>query len=196
MACLLDLIFVYNVPMFDFAESKQKIKQTEEWLHNELASVRTGRATPAILDSIQVEAYGSKMNLREVANVLTEDVRSIRVEPWDSSLGKSIEKAVINSNLGLSVAPFEKGVRVIFPELTSERREQLVRLVKQKLEESRVTLRGVRDKTSKEIDEKEKQGGMGEDDKFRLKDDLQKLIDDSNKKLDEISERKISEIRS
>ncbi len=182
--------------MFDFADSKQKIKQTEEWLHNELASVRTGRATPAILDSIQVEAYGSKMNLREVANVLTEDARSIRVEPWDSSLGKSIEKAVINSNLGLSVAPFEKGVRVIFPELTSERREQLVKLVKQKLEEARVTLRGVRDKTSKEIEEREKKGGMGEDDKFRLKEDLQKLIDDSNKKLDEIAERKISEIRS
>ncbi len=181
--------------MFDFTESKQKIKQTEEWLNNELSVVRTGRATPVILDSIQVEAYGSKMNLREVANVLTEDARSIRIEPWDSSLSKAIEKAITVSNLGLSVAPFEKGVRVIFPELTTERREQLVKLVKQKLEESRVTLRGIRDKTWNEIQEQEKKGGMGEDDKFRLKEDLQKHIDESNKKLDEIAERKITEIR-
>lgn len=181
--------------MFDFAETKQKIKQTEDWLQGELASVRTGRATPIILDAIQVEAYGSRMSLKEVANIVVEDVRSIRVEPWDASLGKALEKAIIASNLGLSVAPFEKGVRVIFPELTSERREQLVKVVKQKLEEARVALRLQREKAWSEVQEKEKKGGMGEDDKFRLKDELQKYIDEANKKIEELAEKKISEIR-
>lgn len=181
--------------MFNFTELKIGIKGVEEWLSEELSQIRTGRATPAILDSIQVDAYGSKMGLKELANVVVEDVRSIRVEPWDTSVGKGIEKAIITSNLGLSVSAFDKGVRIIFPELTAERREQLVKLTKQKLEEARVTLRGLRDKTWSDIQAKEKQGGMGEDDKFRLKDEMQSLIDESGKKLEEISERKVGEIR-
>ena len=94
--------------MYDFGELKQKIRQVEEWLASELAQVRTGRATPAILDSLQAEAYGSKMNLKEIANIVVEDVRTIRVEPWDTSLARAIEKAIITSNLGLSTSPFEK----------------------------------------------------------------------------------------
>src|SRR3989344_411260 len=176
--------------MYDFGELKQKIRQVEEWLASELAQVRTGRATPAILDSLQAEAYGSKMNLKEIANIVVEDVRTIRVEPWDTSLARAIEKAIITSNLGLSTSPFEKGVRIIFPELTSERREALAKLVRSKLEEARVSLRGLRDKTWADVQEKEKKGGMGEDDKFRLKEEMQKQIDEANKKLEEVVERK------
>lgn len=182
--------------MYNFSEVKEKANQIEIWLNKELALIRTGRATPLILDSIFVDAYGSKISLKEVANIIVEDVRSIRVEPWDASLGKAVEKAIIASNLGLSVAPFEKGVRVIFPELTSERREQLAKVVKQKLEEARVSLRSLREKIWNEIQEKEKQGGMGEDDKFRFKDELQEIIDKSGKKLEEISLKKESEIKN
>lgn len=160
----------------------------------ELAQVRTGRATPMILDAIQVEAYGSRMGIKELANVVTEDVRTIRVEPWDASVSKAIEKAITTSNLGLSLSPFEKGLRIIFPELTAERREQLAKLTKQKLEEARVTLRGLRDKTWNEIQEREKKGNMGEDDKFRLKDEMQKMIDEAGTKLEAVCERKIVEI--
>jgi ribosome recycling factor len=181
--------------MFDFSELKTKSKDIENWFAKELSVIRTGRANSAILDYVQVEAYGSKMAIKELANIMVEDAKAIRVEPWDSSVGKSIEKAISSSNLGLSVAPFDKGLRIIFPELTTERREQFIKVVKNKLEEGKVTLRTLRDKTWKAIEEKEKAGGMGEDDKFRLKEEMQKIIDGSGRKLEELAERKEIEIK-
>ena len=166
----------------------------ENWLHKELSVIRTGRAAPSILDAVQVEAYGSKMEIKELATVLIEDVRTIRVEPWDKNQTKIIEKAIISSNLGLSVNVDDRGLRIIFPELTSERREQLIKVAKQKMEEARVALRTLRDKTWEEIQTKEKKGGMGEDDKFRLKNDMQKMVDETNKKLEELFNRKADEI--
>lgn len=181
--------------MFNFSELKENIKGVEEWLAKELSVIRTGKASPAILDFVQIEAYGSKMSIKELANIVVEDAKTVRIEPWDASVGKNIEKAINLSNLGLSVAPFEKGLRIIFPDLTSERREQFVKVVKSKLEEARVSLRSLRDKTSKAIEEKEKAGGMGEDDKFRFKEEMQKLIDEAGKKLEALAERKEEEIR-
>lgn len=182
--------------MFNFSQFKEKTKEIETWLQKEFSVLRTGRAVPAILDSIQVESYGTKMGIKEVAAILLEDPRTIRIEPWDKSQSKNIEKAIITSNLGLSVSVDDKGLRIIFPELTSERREQLAKVAKQKLEEARVSLRSLRDKTWEEIQKKEKEGGMGEDDKFRLKEEMQKLVDDANKKLEELSDRKVSDINS
>lgn len=182
--------------MFDFSELKEKSKEVESWLAKELSAIRTGRATSAILDFVQVEAYGSKMSIKELANIMMEDAKTIRLEPWDLSVGKSIEKAIGTSNLGLSVAPFDKGLRIIFPELTAERREQFIKVAKGQLEEAKASLRNLRDKTGKAIEEKEKAGGMGEDDKFRLKEDMQKIIDESNKKLEEMVNKKELEIRS
>jgi len=181
--------------MFDFSELKQKSKDVEEWLSKELSGIRTGKATPTILDFVQVEAYGSKMPIRELANMVVEDAKTVRLEPWDIKVGKDIEKAITISNLGLSVAPFEKGLRVIFPELTTERREQFKKVARTKFEEGKVSLRTLRDKISKAIDEKEKAGEMGEDDKFRLKDEMQKIIDESNKKLEELVVKKEEEIK-
>lgn len=182
--------------MFDWSDLKTKIQSTEEWLQKEFTQIRTGRATPVILDFIQVDAYGNKMGIKEVANIIVEDSRTIKVEPWDIGLGKNIEKGIINSNLGLSVSPYDKGIRIIFPELTGERREQFVKVVKAKLEEARVALRGFRDKTSKLIDEKEKAGGMSEDQKFRLKEEMQKMIEGANTKMEEMAIKKESEIRN
>jgi ribosome recycling factor len=182
--------------MFDFAELKTKSKDIENWLAKELSVIRTGKATSAILDFVQVEAYGSKMTIKELANIVVEDAKTIRIEPWDMNVGKSIEKAITSSNLGLSVSPFEKGLRIIFPNLTTERREQFIKVVKNKLEEGKVSLRTLRDKTGKVIDEKEKIGGMGEDDKFRLKEEVQKVIDEVSRKMEELAEKKEKEIRS
>jgi ribosome recycling factor len=181
--------------MFDFSELKTKSKDIENWFAKELSVIRTGKASPAILDFVQVEAYGSKMAIKELANIIVEDAKTIRVEPWDLGLGKSIEKAINTSNLGLSVAPFEKGLRIIFPELTVERREQFIKVSRQKLEEAKVSLRNLRDKIWKTIEDKEKSGGMGEDDKFRLKIEMQKVIDLSSKKLEEAAQRKETEIK-
>ena len=180
--------------MFDFLELKEKSKDIENWLSKELSVIRTGRATPVILDFVQVEAYGSKMAIKELANIVVEDAKTVRIEPWDASVGKSIEKAINTSNLGLSVAPFEKGLRIIFPELTSERRQQFIKVVGGQLEEAKVSLRNLRDKTWKAIEEKEKAGGMGEDNKFRLKEEMQKIIDLTIKKLEELTKRKENEI--
>ena len=180
--------------MFNFGPTKEKAKGVEEWLQKEFSQIRTGRATMSILDSVKVESYGTAMAIHTLATLSIQDPRTIRVEPWDKAQMKEIERAVIAANLGLSVNVDDKGLRIIFPELTSERREQLAKLAKQKLEEARISLRALRDKAWDEIQAKEKEGGMGEDDKFRLKDELQKIIDATNKKLDESLERKIIEI--
>lgn len=182
--------------MFNWNETKEKIKDIENWLSKELSVIRTGRATPTILDFVQVDAYGSRMPVKEVANILVEDVKTVRVEPWDQNLIKNIEKAINDSNLGLSLSPFEKGLRVIFPDLTSERREQFIKVVKGKLEESRISVRSLRDKVLKAVDEKEKSGALSKDDKFRLKEELQKIVDDANVRLEDQAQKKEMEIKN
>ena len=166
----------------------------EEWLKRELSSIRTGRATPAILDNIKVEAYGSDMQMSGVASISVEDARMLRVTPWDASLGKAIEKAIVASDLGLSVAVDDKGVRVMFPELTSDRRTTFLKVAKQKLEDARVTLRAEREKVLKDIEAQEKAGSMGEDDKFRFKTELQKMVDEVNSAMDALLAKKEKEI--
>lgn len=182
--------------IYNFSGLKTKIKGIEEWLTKEFASLRTNRATPAVLDGIEVESYGSRMPINQVASVTTEGPKMLRISPWDTSMIKIIEKAIIDSGIGLSPAVDEKGVRVSFPELTSERRDGLIKIAKQKLEDARVSLRKERDASWEEIQAKEKQGGMSEDEKFRFKAEMQKLIDEGNKALDAMLERKEKEIKS
>jgi ribosome recycling factor len=180
--------------MNNFAQFKSSIKETEEWLKRELSGIRTGRATPAILDTIKVESYGSMMPVNQVANISVEDARSLRIAPWDASITKEIEKAILVSDLGLSVTVDDKGLRVIFPDLTADRRLALVKIAKQKLEESKVTLRGDREKFLKDLDKQEKDGSLSKDENFRLKKDLQKMLDDANKVLEDVFAKKEKEI--
>jgi ribosome recycling factor len=179
---------------YNFTTIKQDLKNLEEWLKKEMSSIRTGRAAPAILDGVKVEAYGSDMPINQLANVSIEDARTIRVAPWDSTQIKNIEKAIISSDLGLSVTVDGTGMRIIFPELTTDRRTALIKIAKQKLEDARVTLRGDREKAIKEIDAQEKSGAISEDEKFRTKTELQKLIDDTGRLLEEIIAKKEKEI--
>ncbi len=181
---------------YDFSPFKRNTKQVEEWLQKEFGSIRTGRATPAILDGVFVESYGTRMPVSQVGSVALEGPRSLRIAPWDSSQIKAIEKAIITSNLGLSVSVDDKGLRVTFPELTTESRVSFVKMAKQKLEEARVALRTEREKVWEDIQAREKQGGMGEDEKFRLKNEMQKLVDETNKKLEALTESKEKEIMS
>lgn len=182
--------------LYDFSKLKTKIKEIEEWLKKEYTGVRTGMAAPALLDSVVVESYGSRMGIKELASVSIEDARSLRVSPWDSSQIVSIEKAISLANLGVSIRVDEKGLRVLFPELTTERRQSLIKIANSKLEEARVSLRSARDEVWNDIQDREKEGGMGEDDKFRLKTDMQKIVDDANKKLEEVAAKKDKEIMS
>jgi len=179
---------------YNFSPFKTATKDTEDWLKKEFSSIRTGRASPAILDIVTVEAYGSHMPINQVANISVEDARVIRITPWDMTQAKPIEKAILVSDLGLSVTVDDKGLRVIFPDLTSDRRLALVKVAKQKLEDAKITMRGERERVLKDIDKQEKDGLMGEDEKFRLKAELQKLVDDSGRVLEELFAKKEKEI--
>lgn len=179
---------------YNFLPLKKSLKDVEDWLKREFGTIRTGRATPAILDGVKVEAYGSDMPITQLANISVEDARMIRITPWDMSQIKAIEKGITTSDLGLSVAVDEKGIRVVFPELTSDRRLSLIKVAKQKLEDARVTLRTEREKVIKDIESKEKEGGMSEDEKFRLKNELQKMLDDVGRLLEAAFAKKEKEI--
>lgn len=180
---------------YNFKPFEKRITELKEKLGKDLSAIRTGRATPAILDGVQVEVYGSRMPINQLAGIVVEDARSILITPWSAADGKEIEKAITLANLGLSVSAVEKGVRVSFPELTSERRDALVKVAKEKLEEVKKMLRSARDDVWSDIQKKEKEGGMGEDEKFRFKDEMQKKVDAGNKALEEAFERKEKEIR-
>lgn len=166
----------------------------KDWLQKEYRGLRTGRAAPAILDSVQVSAYGSMMPLKQVGSVSVEDARTLRVTAFDAGIIKDIERAITAANLGVGTSSDGATVRVSFPELTSERREQLVKFAKAKLEEARTSVRGARDESWKEIQEREREGTLTEDDKYVLKDEMQKRIDKTNTELEGMFEAKESEM--
>ncbi len=179
---------------YNFTQFKTNTADIEEWLRRELSTIRTGRATPAILDGVKVEAYGSFMPLNQVGNISVSDARMLVVTPWDATLSKAIEKAIADANLGLSVSGQSEGVRVMFPELTADRRTALLKIAKQKLEDARVTLRSEREKITKDFDKQQKDSTMSEDDIFRAKTELQKMIDTTNIALDAMLTKKEREI--
>lgn len=183
-----------NMADYDFKALDEKMAASKEWLAKEYRGLRTGRAAPAILDSIQVSAYGSMMPLKQVGNVSIEDARTLRVTAYDAGILKDIERSISAANLGVGTSSDGATVRVTFPELTSERREQLVKFAKQKLEEARTTVRLARDESWKEIQEREREGTLTEDDKFSLKEDLQKRIDAVNAELEKAFDAKEAEM--
>jgi len=179
---------------YNFNQFNKGGEDAYEWLKKEYTNIRTSRAVPSILDSITVESYGSKMPINQLATITVEDPKTLRITPWDKEVIKSIDKAIRESNLGLSVSLDGVGLRVSFPELTSERRTMLSRLLKEKLEEARIAVRSEREKALSTIDREEKDGNISEDDKFRFKAELQKLVDELNNKLEELAQKKDKEI--
>ena len=179
---------------YNFSSFDQKIAGAREWLAREYRSLRTGRATPTILDGVTVSAYGSVLPMKQVANVGIEDARTLRVTAWDASIAKDIERAISAANLGVGTTADSTGIRVTFPELTAERREQLVKAAKHKLEEARTAVRVARDETWKDVQEKERAGEITEDDKFRGKEELQKRVDKVNEDLEKAFENKEKEM--
>lgn len=181
---------------YDFKKLKENIKGAEEWLKKEYSGLRTGVASPSILDGVLVEVYGSRMPINQVANIGIEDARVIRITPWDKTQSKAIEKAITLANLGISVGIDDKGVRIFFPELTTDRRVLLIKTAKAKLEDTKVKVRGFRDETLKDIQDKHKKNEMAEDDMFRYKNEMQKIVDDGNATLEILLAKKEKEINS
>lgn len=181
---------------YDLKTFEAKAKSAAEWLQREYGGLRTGRAAPAILDGISVAAYGSQMPLKQVANIGVEDARTLRVSAYDASIIKDIERSIAGANLGLGTSSDGTSVRVSFPELTSERRTQLIKAAKDKLEEARKSIRLARDEVWKDIQNKEKEGMLTEDDKFTLKEDLQKKVDAANEDLEKMFDKKEEEMNA
>ncbi len=179
---------------YDFKPFDTRIQEIETHSASELGGIRTGRATVAILDGIQVESYGMRVPINNVATIGAEDARTLRIKPFDPAMAKEIEKEIGHANLGLSVSVDDTGLRVIFPELTGERRIQLVKLAKEKIEDARIQLRQARDDVWSDIQKQERDGEMPEDDKFRFKEEMQKKVDAANARFDEALARKEKEI--
>lgn len=179
---------------YDFSDFKKGAAGAAEHLSKELSAIQTGRASMALLDSISIESYGAWLAISHVATIATEDARTIRVVPWDKTNGKAIEKAINGANLGVSVSTDDSGLRIFFPELTTERRIAFTKIVRDRVEEGRVAVKGEREKTKNAIVTAEREGEMNEDEKTKALEDLQKLVDDANKNLVAIGDKKEKDI--
>mgnify|MGYP003392520764 CR=1 FL=1 len=179
---------------YNFSQFKTDLKKVEDFLSKEYSQLNVGRASPMILDSVSVESYGSFQPVKNVASVSIEDPKTLRIAPWDKNQIKDIERAIMAANLGLSVATDEAGIRVIFPQLTTETRQRLVKVLKEKLEESRITVRKERERVQDDITAQEKEGKMTEDELFRAKEELQKIINEANSNLEAVFEKKEKEV--
>ncbi|MFT5359643.1 MAG: ribosome recycling factor [Candidatus Paceibacteria bacterium] len=182
--------------MINLNEAKAAFQGTEEWLSKEYSQVHTGQASPAILDSINVEVYGAIQPIKNIGSISIENSKTLLVAPWDKSQIKDIEKAIIDSGLGLSTAAGDSGVRVILPQLTEETRGKLAKVLKAKMEDARVSIRKERQTAIESLETQKKDGDIGEDDIKRGKEDIQKMVDASNIKLEEIYKAKEVEIMS
>jgi ribosome recycling factor len=165
-----------------------------DFLKQDITSLRTGRASTAMVDSIFVEAYGTKQPLKATASISVSDAKTITLEPWDKSLLGAIEKGVRDSGLGINPVNDGKLIRLSLPELTSERRQELIKILHQKLEQARVSVRKVREDVREIINAQEKQKSISEDDKFRLQEDLEKLVKEFNEEVKKIGDQKEQEI--
>lgn len=164
------------MPSYNFQPLISRAKEIVEWLGKELAAIRTGRPNPSLLDGVTVESYGSRVPLRQVAAITIGDARSLKVTLWDKGQVKSVEAALASANLGVSLQSEGLSIRVIFPELTTDKRKLLIKLANEKTEEAKISLRQERDRYWGLIQDKTRAGEIPEDDKFRHKDELQKII--------------------
>ena len=175
-------------------QAEEKMKRTVEAVHSEFAAVRTGRATPALLDRLRVEYYGSQVPVNQVATISVPESRLIVISPWDKNVVPAIEKAILTSDLNLTPMSDGQLVRIALPPLTEERREELSKLVQKMAEEGRVAIRNVRRDANKAIDAMEKKESLSEDEVHSGKDDIQDLTDNYIEKIDEAVKTKVDEM--
>jgi len=173
---------------------KEKMQKSLDHLATEFATVRAGRANAAVLDQIQVEYYGSPTPIQQVASVSSPDPRSLVIQPWDSSVLKAIEKAIQVSDLGINPTNDGKCIRLLFPQLTEERRKELAKQVKKYGEECKVAIRNIRRDAMDSFKKKQKASEITEDDLKGLEKDIQKATDEFIKKVDEMTAKKEKEL--
>jgi ribosome recycling factor len=175
-------------------DAKDRMHKSVESCRHELATVRTGRASPHLLDRIVVDYYGAETPLRQLANVAAPDARLLTLTPYDRNAIKSIEKAILESDVGLTPNNDGQVIRLQVPELNEERRRDLVRVVHGIAEEGRVAVRNIRRDVMGDLRELKKEGDAGADDEHRAEQELQKLTDSATKEIDELLKGKEGEI--
>ncbi len=173
---------------------QDKMEKTLNNLNEEYAGIRAGRANPHLLDRLRVDYYGTPSPIQSVANVSVPEPRMIQIQPWEASMVKEIEKAIICSDLGINPTNDGKLIRLVFPELTEERRKELAKDIKKKGEEAKVAVRNIRRDAIDSIKKSGKEDGISEDEIKGLEDDAQKLTDKFIAKIDEAVEAKTKEI--
>jgi len=178
----------------DLTDAESRMRGAVESVRREFGSIRTGRANPAILDRIEVEAYGTRMTLRSVANIGAPEPRLLTVTPFDPNSLKDIERAISTSDVGLNPQNDGKILRLPIPELTEERRRELIRLARSMSEEGRVAVRNVRRDEMRDVHELRKMGEVSEDDEHRAETELQKLTDAYVKRIDAALSEKEAEL--
>jgi ribosome recycling factor len=176
------------------ADAQRRMEGALRALGTEFAGVRTGRASTALLDRVQVNAYGTKMPINQVATVQAPEARLLTVQPFDRSLMKAVEKGILESDLGLTPSNDGQTIRLSIPQLNEERRKELVKLVHKMAEEARVAVRNVRRDVLNELKRSEKDGDISRDDLGRAQDEIQKLTDAQIKAVDQLLARKEAEI--
>lgn len=165
-----------------------------EHLNQEMGKIRTGRANSALVEGLMVDYYGNKTPLKQIASINIPEARLIVIQPWDKDSLVSIESALRESDLGFNPSNDGQVIRINIPQLTEERRKELVKALNQRSEDAKIAIRNIREEAWKEIQEEEKSGKMSEDDKFSGKDYLQKIVDEYNKKIEEARNKKEEEI--
>jgi len=175
---------------------KQNLDKILERFKNETASLRTGRATPALVEDLEVDYYGSKTPLKAIASISVPESRQILISPWDKNAIQPIERAIQLSPLGLNPVTDKDSIRLSIPSLTEERRKELVKLLGKHLEEAKIAVRREREEVLKAVDRDEKEKKISEDEKFRKKQEIQKIIDEINKKIEDTGAAKEKEIMS
>ena len=177
-----------------YAEAKTRMTGAVQSLDEDLAGIRTGRANPALVEKLQVEYYGMPTPLIQLASIGVPEPRTLMIRPFDASTLKDIEKAILASDLGLTPNSDGKVIRLNLPPLTEERRRELVKIVKNRVEDARIAIRNVRRDNIKDLREFEREKMISEDDLKTGEDELQKITDDFISKVNEIGERKEQEV--
>ena len=181
--------------MENLEKLKSKLKNIERSLREEFSALRVGRASPALVENILVDYYGAKTPLKQIASIAAPESRLLIIEPWDRNTITNIEKAILSSDLGLNPITDKNLIRINIPTLTEERRNSLIKIVEVKLEEAKIQCRAARDEAIKETADLFDNRKIAEDEKYKNKEKIQELINETNNNLENITKLKEKEIR-
>lgn len=182
--------------MIDFGDTRQKMDKSVQILKEEVSTIRTGRATPSLIENIQCQVYQNSQNLKlkEIASIAVSDPQTLIVQPWDVSIIGEIKQCILAANIGLTPVVEGNLIRISIPPLTVERRQEYVKLLKKKTEEARIAIRNIRRDKMVQIKEFFDQKQISEDEKFRIEQELQKITDEFIQKINEIEKIKEQEL--